>query len=182
MSILLHSLRRHTRPALAAGAGLILLTAPAAAQRGHDGRDTGDSLAWIVPRQSRISADAALRTQDRRVVLLLRDSALVLQLTNRGMDEMLEDGDSASHGVGGRILASMIRAGVSGILDHGVAYRVSALRRARAEGSRLVLEDREGKPVFAGVEINGRHPMDDFPPEDARRFADAVNRAIQARR
>jgi hypothetical protein len=76
----------------------------------------------------------------------------------------------------------MIRAGVSGILDHGVAYRVSALRRARAEGSRLVLEDREGKPVFAGVEINGRHPMDDFPPEDARRFADAVNRAIQARR
>jgi hypothetical protein len=41
-----------------------------------------------------------------------------------------------------------------------------------------VLEDRAGKRVFDRVELNGRDVMDDFSPDEASRFAAAVNRAL----
>jgi hypothetical protein len=68
------------------------------------------------------------------------------------------------------------------MFDHGIAYRLSALGSARADGSRLVLEDRAGKRVFDQVELNGRNVMDDFSPAEAERFAAAVNRAIRGHR
>jgi hypothetical protein len=76
----------------------------------------------------------------------------------------------------------MLGAAVAELLDHGVAYRLSALRSARAEGSRLVLEDREGHHVFEDVEVNGRHPMDEFDPRELDRFAATLDRAIRQRR
>jgi hypothetical protein len=68
------------------------------------------------------------------------------------------------------------------MLDHAIAYRLSALRSARVEGSRLVLEDLGGHRVFDQVELNGRQVMDDFSPAEAERFAAAVNRALRGQR
>jgi hypothetical protein len=185
-----YAIRRHLRSLAAqviAGAGLVLMAAlPAAAQHGKSGnsvtvKDGADSLSYLVPRQSPGSYQASLRTEDRKVALLLQDTVIVLQLTDRGMEQLFE-ADTARRSVGGAIFARMVKAGVSGLLDHGIAYRLSALRRAYSDGTRLVLEDRDGKHVFESTEYNGHHPMQEFTPREAERFADAVQRAIVARR
>jgi hypothetical protein len=164
-------------------AALVLAARPAAAQsRVAIRSEAGDSVAWVVRRQPLDEADAALRTRDRHVALLLTDTTVVLQFTERGLDHVRDQLGADATGTGARILARVLGAGIAGLLDHGLAYRLSALREARAEGGRLVLEDRDGGRVFAGTEINGRHVMDDFSPAEAERFAAAINRALRARR
>jgi hypothetical protein len=106
------------------------------------------------------------------------DSTLVLQFTDQGLSRM-DAGirDSLPKDLGHRLLARMVGSALAEMFDHGIAYDLRALRSARAEGNRLVLEDLAGKRVFDRVEINGRNVMDDFSPGEASRFADAVNRA-----
>jgi hypothetical protein len=156
---------------------------PAAAQHNVSIRaDAPDSVSWIVRRQPPDLAEAALRSRDRHVALLLTDTTLVLQLTDLGLDHITDRMDDEPGGLGARLVARMLGAGITGLLDHGIAYRLSALRAARREGSALVLEDRDGHHLFEDVEINGRHVMNDFPAADAERFAAAVNRAVRQQR
>ena len=163
--------------------GLTLAARPAAAQRQLALRaDAADSVAAVVSRQSADGAIATLRTRDRHVALLLSDTTVVLQFTDRGLDHVTTQLSDEAQGAGGRKLARVLGAGLVELLDHGIAYRLSALRAARADGDRLVLEDHDGHRVFAGTEVNGRRVMDDFSPAEAERFAAAVNRAIRAQR
>jgi hypothetical protein len=142
-----------------------------------------DSVSFIVPREQYDVANAKVRSRDKSVTLLLTDTTLVLQLSQRGMDRVRSEvSQPKTDGVGAWLVARVLGAGVAGLLDHGIAYRLSALRSARAEGSRLVLEDRDGHRVFENVEVNGTQLLEDLPPDDARRFAADVNRAIRARR
>lgn len=139
-----------------------------------------DSVSWAIRRHPLSLAKAALQTRDRHVVLLLTDSTVILQLTNRGLDHVTRGiANEPVQSLGEAILGRVLGAGLTGLLDHGIAYRLSALREARAEGSRLVLEDREGHYVFGSTEVNGRRVLDDFAPVETERFARAVNRAIQ---
>lgn len=170
---------------LMCAAPLLIAAAPATAQDGLSMSAHTDSTARVIPRVPLSYADASLRTQDRQVALLLTETDVVLQLTNHGLSQVRADirhGDGDREGLGNRILAQMLSAGVGELLDHGIAAPLATLRRARVDGSRLVLENREGADLFAGVEVNGKHPMEEFSPADARRFADAVNRAIREQR
>jgi hypothetical protein len=175
-------------PRLRAAAGglgaLLVIALPAAAQLQASARvSVPDSVAWVVSREPLGIADATLRNRDRTVAVLLNDTTIVLQLTDRGLDRISHEIESDStKGIGGRFLARLLGAGVVGLLDHGIAHRLSALRAARVEGNRLVLENREGVRVFADVDVNGRRVMDDFSPAEAERFATAVNDAIRRQR
>ena len=60
-----------------------------------------------------------------------------------------------------------------------MAYRLSALRGARVDDGRLILEDTAGNRVFENVEVNNTRLLEDLPARDAERFAAAVNRAIR---
>jgi hypothetical protein len=168
---------------------------PAVAQSGkHEDRDHhgmsvhvgdgSDSTSWLTRRLPAGVADATLRTRGREVEMLLTDTALVLQMTDRGLRRMKEgvDDDASRQSAGARIFAKMIGAGLGEMFDHGIGYRLSALREARADGDRLVLLDLEGKRVFDEVEINGRNALEDLSPAEARWFANEVNRAIRRRR
>ena len=172
------------RTLAAANALLLAAAAPATAQLQVSARvPAPDSVAWVVAREPLGVADATLRNRDRTVAVLLNDTTIVLQLTDRGLDRISHDIENDStNGVGGRLLARILGAGVVGLLDHGIAHHLSALRAARVEGTRLVLENREGKRVFADVDVNGRRVMDDFSPAEAERFAAAVNDAIRRQR
>ena len=177
-----HVLRGNAVRVLAAAVLALLGALPSGAQGNHRiSVHADDSVSFIVPRRPPASGEASLRTTDRRAALILRDTVVVLQLTDRGMDELF-DGDTATRSLGEGILVRMTRAGITGLLDHGIAYRLSALRRAYADGSRLVLEDHAGNHVFESTEYNGRHPMEEFVPAEAAHFAAAVQRLIATRR
>ncbi len=169
--------------AAALAVGLALGARPAAAQSQLELRaDHGDSVAAVVRRQSVDGASAVLRTRDRRVALVLGDTTVVLQFTDRGLDHVRQQLSEEAEGKAGGILVRMLAAGVLEMLDHGIAYRLSAVRAARTDGGRLLLEDRDGQRVFGGVEANGRRVMDDFSAAEAERFAAQVNRVLRARR
>ncbi len=162
--------------ALAFASGLLLLAAPAAAQRTTTPSDTS----WIVQRVPLARAATSLRTRDAQAAVLLMDTTLVLQFTDQGLARMNASvRDSAPQDVGHRLLARMLGSALVEMFDHGIAYDLRALRGARVEGNRLVLEDRAGKRVFDRVELNGRDVMNDFSPAEAARFAAAVNRALR---
>jgi hypothetical protein len=162
---------------------LALAARPAAAQRPVAVRTSAaDSVATVVRRQLAEDASATLRTRDRRVALLLTDTTVVLQLTDRGLNQMRTQLSEDAQGTSGGVLARMLGAGLGELLDHGIAYRLSALRGARADGGRLVLEDHGGRRVFADTEVNGRRVMDDFVPAESERFAAAVNRVLRTSR
>ena len=111
--------------------------------------------------------------------MLLMDTTLVLQFTDKGLSQMTAKiRDSVPQDIGNRFLARIVGSALSEMFDHGIAYNLRGLRGARVEGNRLVLEDLAGKRVFDRVEFNGRDVMDDFSPAEASRFAAAVNRAL----
>jgi hypothetical protein len=169
--------------AIATAAVLLTASVPAYAQKDHAMNvHAADSMSFIVSRRAASDAEPSVQTRDRRVSLILRDTVIVLQLTDRGMTQMFEGDTNTSSGVGEAIFARMVRAGVSGLMDHGIAYRLSALRRAYVDGNALVLEDRAGTHIFEDTSYNGHHPMQDFKADEAERFAAAVQRAIAGRR
>lgn len=167
---------RHTSRSLVFASSLLLLATPSMAQRpGTPPSDTS----WIVPRVPLALARKSLPTRDAQAAVLLMDTTLVLQFTDRGLSRLKASvRDSAPQDVGQRLLARMVGSALGEMFDHGIAYNLRGLRSARVEGNRLVLEDHAGKRVFDRVEINGRDVMDDFSPPEATRFAAAVNRAL----
>jgi hypothetical protein len=140
-----------------------------------------DSVSFVVARRGPFTDEPAIRTQSGEAALILRDSVVVLQLTDYGLDHLF-DGDRDTRRGGSRILMAMVKGGVSGLLDHGVAYRISALRRAYADRNRIILEDRAGNHVFETTSYNDHYPMEEFSSAEARRFAMAVQRSILANR
>ncbi|MDB4874034.1 MAG: hypothetical protein JWM41_480 [Gemmatimonadetes bacterium] len=163
--------------ALAFASGLLLLAVPAAAQ--HTGTPASDT-SWIVPRAPLAQARNSLRTRDAQAAVLLMDTTLVLQFTDTALSRMNASvRDSAPQDFAHRLAARMVGSALSEMFDHGIAYNLRALRGARVEGNRLVLEDLAGKRVFDRVELNGRDVMNDFSPAEASRFAAAVNQALR---
>ena len=172
----IHASRPAAR-ALAIASGLLLLATPATAQRMVA---PASDTSWIVQRVPLARAAASLRTRDAQAAVLLMDTTLVLQFTDQGLSRMNASiRDSAPQSFGHRLLARMVGSALGEMFDHGIAYDLRALRGARVEGNRLVLEDLAGKRVFDRVEVNGRDVMNDFSPAEAARFAAAVNRALR---
>ena len=161
--------------AIAVVSGLMFLATPARAQ--HAG--TADT-SWIVPRVALTQARKSLPTRDAQAAVLLMDTTLVLQFTDKGLSKVNASvRDSLPKDLGERLIARMVGSALSELFDHGIAYNLRALRAARVDGNRLVLEDHAGKRVFDKVEINGRDVMNDFSPAEAETFAAAVNRALR---
>lgn len=156
-----------------------LFTVPAAAhaQGTSISIHAPDSVSYVVSRRDAEPGEPSIQTLSREATLILRNNAVILQLTDKGLDHLF-DNDRGDRG----ILVRIAKAGVSGMLDHGIAYRVSALKRAYADGGRIVLEDRKGAHVFETTTYNDHRPMEEFSPGEARRFARLVQQAIDSQR
>lgn len=141
--------------------------------------DGQDSIARIVPRVPVRSARYAITSTDGRTALLLQDTTLVLQLTDRGL-EFVGRGDDAAdadRGFLSALLGSMLRGGLRVLLDRGIEYSLRDLQEARYHNGRLVLQSVRGNDVFENVNIDGRQLMESFSERDAREFARRVNAA-----
>jgi hypothetical protein len=140
-----------------------------------------DSVAHVVDRERARDARFAIVSRDGQSQLLLMDTTIVAQMTDRGLARIdSREVTDTIKGTANRIFARMALGALVPLLDHGIAYHLRDLADAKYSDGRLLLLRANGDEVFRDVEV-GRGPlMEAFYPDDARAFA-ARAKAARAR-
>jgi hypothetical protein len=155
--------------------GIVLLSATARAQDSATIRvsvHVPDSVAHVVDRERPDRARFAIVSRDGQAQLLLMDTTIVAQMTDRGLLHVSShEATDSIKGTGSRIFVRMALGALTPLLDHGIAYHLRDLADARYEAGRLVLVRANGDEVFRDVEIGKGPLMESFSEADAKAFA-----------
>lgn len=139
-----------------------------------------DSVAHIVDRERAEAAHYAIVSRDGQAQLLLMDTTIVAQMTDRGLARInSREATDTIKGTANRIFARMALGALLPLFDHGIAYHLRDLADARYADGRLLLLRRNGDEVFRDVEIGKGPLMESFSPDEAKLFA-AKARAARA--
>jgi hypothetical protein len=140
-----------------------------------------DSVAHIVDRERPSEARFTIVSTDGQAQLLLMDTTIVAQMTDRGLARMSSrEATDSIQGTANRIFARMALGALTPLLDHGIAYHLRDLGDARYHDGRLLLLRQNGDEVFRDVEMGKRPLMESFSADDARAFS-AKARAARAK-
>ena len=126
--------------------------------------------------------DLIITDRDSSLDLLLVGDHIATRFSAKTMEKINEKTDtSANKGSGFTAsISKMVKSTVQTQLSKEVRYPVSDIRDARYEDDRLVIELKNGKRLFQDTKINNRRFDESFTPDDAKRFADAVNARIKS--
>ena len=164
---------------LVIAAAMLVFATPAFAQKDVHVTVDGDSVVKVIDRVEIRKSTFHIVNVKQETALIVRDSTIVLQLTDRGLKnikrEIKKEGESAL----GKMLHAALAGAMEEFLDHGMEYQLSDLKEARVEKGVLVLERKNGELIFDEMEVNGEEVLETFSPEDARRFAAHVNRRVR---
>ena len=131
-----------------------------------------DSVAHIVDRERPDQARFYIVSRDRQAQLLLMDTTIVAQMTDRGLAHInSHEATDTIKGTANRIFARMALGALTPLLDHGIAYHLRDLADARYADGRLLLLRANGDEVFRDVEIGKGPLMESFSAADAKLFA-----------
>lgn len=158
----------------------VTLAAPARAQSGglNVKVSVPDSVAHVVDRADPARGGYAIVSRDGSGTLVLLDTTIVAQLTDRGLERMRgKEATDSIKGVGERFFARMILGALQPLFDHGIAYHLRDLSTAEYADGRLQLRRGNGDEVFRDVKVNDTSLMESFSAEDARVFARRVREA-----
>src|SRR3954470_3983065 len=140
-----------------------------------------DSVAHVVDREQADYARFSIVSRDGQAQLLLMDTTIVAQMTDRGLARMSSrQATDTIQGTANRLFARMALGALMPLFDHGIAYHLRDLADARYEDGRLLLLRANGDEVFRNVEIGKGPLMEGFSADDAKAFA-ARARAARAR-
>jgi hypothetical protein len=173
-----------------AGTLLILLIAASACssrserveKRERD--EAPDGGVTISKPNTRITEDT-LKAGDIRIVttnggvdLALIGDSISSGLSPEAIRKVRRETDTAKvtgSGFGAQI-EKMVKGSVAGAIGTRASFPVSAVREVRYDGEKLVFEwNGEPRKIFEQAKIDGKPLLASFSPEDAKRFADAVN-------
>ncbi|HXI99309.1 MAG TPA: hypothetical protein VNG73_10220 [Gemmatimonadaceae bacterium] len=140
-----------------------------------------DSVAHVTERVPPSEARFAIVSRDGQAALLLMDTTIVAQMTDRGLARInaRETTDTITGAVN-RMVARMALGALVPLFDHGVAYHLRDLADAKYADGRLQLIRANGEEVFRDVEIGKGPLMESFSADDAKAFA-ARARAARGR-
>jgi len=131
-----------------------------------------DSVAHIVDRERPDHAHFAIVSRDGQAQLLLMDTTIVAQMTDRGLAHInSHEATDTIKSAASRIFARMALGALTPLLDHGIAYHLRDLADARYADGRLLLIGSKGDEVFRDVEIGKGPLMESFSASDAKAFA-----------
>jgi|SRR6476469_6588735 len=131
-----------------------------------------DSVAHVVDRERARDARFAIVSRDGQAQLLLMDTTIVAQMTDRGLARIdSREVTDTIKGTANRIFARMALGALVPLLDHGIAYHLRDLADAKYSDGRLLLLRANGDEVFRDVEVGHGPLMESFAPEDAKAFA-----------
>src|SRR5262245_42427898 len=128
------------------------------------------------------AGDMIITDRDSSMDLLLIGDHIATRFSAKTMDAIKQKTDTASDkGSGlGASISRMVKSTVQEQLSKEVRYPVSDIREARYEDDQLVIELKNGKKLFEDTKINKRRFDEAFAPDDAKRFAEAVNARIKS--
>src|SRR5215212_5368911 len=108
-----------------------------------------DSVAHIVDRERADDARFSILSRNGQAQLLLMDTTIVAQMTDRGLAHMSSrEATDSIQGTANRIFARMALGALVPLFDHGIAYHLRDLADARYENGRLLLLRANGDEVF----------------------------------
>ncbi len=137
-----------------------------------------DSVAHIVDREQAHRARFAIVSRDGQAALLLMDTTIVAQMTDRGLAQMnSREATDTIKGAVNRMFARMALGALQPLFDHGVAYHLRDLADAKYADGRLQLIRANGEEVFRDTEIGKGPLMESFWPDDAKAFASRARAA-----
>jgi hypothetical protein len=136
-----------------------------------------DSAARVIDRLPLRKASYHIVNEKREAALLLRESSIVLQMTDDGLDRMNKEIKKTSESFLGRMLHAALAGAVTNMLDHGIEYDLRDLKNARVENGVLVLENNAGEKIFQEVNVNNQKVLETFSAANATAFAKRVNAA-----
>jgi hypothetical protein len=140
-----------------------------------------DSVAHVTDREMPSQARFAIVSRDGQAALLLMDTTIVAQMTDRGLARInARETTDTIKGAANRMFARMALGALVPLFDHGVAYHLRDLADAKYADGRLQLLRANGEEVFRDVEIGKGPLMESFSADDAKVFA-ARARAARAR-
>jgi hypothetical protein len=147
----------------------------------HVSVNVPDSVAHIVDRETTYQAKFAIFSRDGQAALLLMDTTIVAQMTDRGLARMnSKETTDTIKGTVNRLFARMALGALTPLFDHGIAYHLRDLADARYDDGRLQLLRANGEEVFGTTEIGHGPLMESFYAADAKAFA-ARARTARAR-
>ena len=137
-----------------------------------------DSVAHIVDRSTLAKAHFAIVSRHGTAALLLMDTTIVVEMTDTGLERMnsRQATDTIKDAVD-RMVARVALGALQPLFDHGIAYHLRDLAKARYADGRLQLVRSNGEEVFGDTEIGHGPLMESFTPDDARAFAKRANEA-----
>jgi hypothetical protein len=159
----------------------LAVAAPLTAQHSesmHVNIHVPDSVAHVADRETVEHARFAIVSRDGASTLLLMDTTIVAQMTDRGLARMnSHEATDTIQGVGNRMVARMVLGALQPVFDHGIAYHLRDMADAKYADGRLQILRRNGEEVFRDSQI-GREPlMESFTPADAKAFAKKAREA-----
>jgi hypothetical protein len=160
----------------------LAVAAPLTAQNAgsvHVNMHVPDSIAHVVDREKVEHARFAIVSRDGASTLLLMDTTIVAQMTDRGLARInSHETTDTIQGVGNRLVARMVLGALQPLFDHGIAYHLRNMADARYADGRLQIRRSNGDEVFRESQIGHEPLMESFTPADAKAFA---RRAREAR-
>ncbi|HEX2693072.1 MAG TPA: hypothetical protein VHL12_03360 [Gemmatimonadaceae bacterium] len=131
-----------------------------------------DSVAHIVDREEPSAARFSIVSRDGQAQLLLMDTTIVAQMTDRGLAHLSSRAVTDTiQGTANKLFARMALGALVPLFDHGIAYHLRDLADAKYQDGRLMLVRANGDEVFRDVEIGKGPLMESFSPADAKAFA-----------
>jgi hypothetical protein len=169
------------RLALAVALFAVVSGRSAHAQHGdvHVSLHVPDTVAHVVDRETLGKARFAIVSRDRTAALLLMDTTIIAQMTDAGLSRMnARETTDTIKGAVNRMVARMALGALQPLFDHGIAYHLRDLAKARYADGRLQLVRSNGEEIFSDTEVGNGPLMESFTPDDAIEFA---KRAREAR-
>lgn len=153
------------------------VASPSAAQEVHA---DGTAEAGLRPRLAAPDAEFSITTKQRDFELHLRGDSLLVQLSDRGLEDLRNGVGKDDADEDRSLFASMIegalRGGLVSLMDRAVAMHVSEVDQGLWERNGLRLMNDDGEEIF-NITLNDRDVMEDFTERDARRFLERLGSA-----
>jgi len=127
------------------------------------------------------AGDVRIVTTNGGVDLALIGDSISSGLSPEALRKVRRETDTANvtgSGFGAQI-EKMVKGSVQGAIGTRVSFPVSAVRSVHYDGEKLVFEwNGEPRKIFEQAKMDGKPLLASFSPEDAKRFADAVNARV----